>query len=478
MNYRLVFHVVGMILILLGLSMSFSIGWSLYYNTDLNFYHDIFALLKSLGATILFGSILFIITYKRSGKEMSIRDAFAIVSIAWVSMAIFSALPYYFSLNISYVDAFFEAMSGLTTTGASVLNDLESISHGILFWRSFTHFIGGMGIIVFSIAILPLLGFGGVQLFKAEVAGPTADKLTPRVRQTAKYLWGIYIGLIVVETLVLYIEGIFLGVDKMNFFHALCHSFGTIATAGFSTYNNSISSFNSPVILWTIIVFMFLSATNFTLHFLFIVKGSFDYLKNPEFKAYITAMLLIFTMFFINLLNHQLIEPLSLIEKFQYSNNYQVPKITKIVLNMGIGEAKEDSKILDKAQEELTLITGQKAVKTSSKKAIANFKIREGMKIGVSVTLRNKIMYEFLDRLINIALPRIRDFRGLNSKSFDGCGNFSMGIKEQIIFTEINYDKVDKIRGLDITICTSANNDEEALELLKGFNMPFPSNNN
>ena len=162
-----------------------------------------------------------------------------------------------------------------------------------------------------------------------------------------------------------------------------------------------------------------------------------------------------------------------LIDKFKYKNLHQVPKITKIVLNMGIGEAKEDEKILNKAQEELSLIAGQKAIITTAKKAISVFKIRAGMKIGVRVTLRNKVMYEFLDRLINITLPQIRDFRGLNLKSFDGNGNFSMGIKEQIIFPEINYDKIDKIRGLDITICTSANHDDEALELLKAFNMPF-----
>ena len=159
--------------------------------------------------------------------------------------------------------------------------------------------------------------------------------------------------------------------------------------------------------------------------------------------------------------------------RFQYSNAYQIPKVSKIVLNMGIGDAKEDPKILDKAQEELSLIAGQRAIKTRAKKAIAAFKIREGMALGVSVTLRNKIMYEFLDRLINIAIPRIRDFRGLNSKSFDRNGNYTFGIKEQIIFPEINYDKIDKIRGLDITICTTASNNEEALELLKNFNMPF-----
>ena len=164
-----------------------------------------------------------------------------------------------------------------------------------------------------------------------------------------------------------------------------------------------------------------------------------------------------------------------MMKKFQYSNVYQIPKILKIVLNMGIGDAKEDAKILDKAQEELSLIAGQRAVKTKAKKAIAAFKIREGMALGVSVTLRNKIMYEFLDRLINIAIPRVRDFRGLNTKSFDGKGNYTFGIKEQIIFPEINYDKIDKIRGLDVTICTTAKNNDEALELLKNFNMPFPA---
>ena len=167
-----------------------------------------------------------------------------------------------------------------------------------------------------------------------------------------------------------------------------------------------------------------------------------------------------------------------MMEKFDYKNFYSIPKITKIVLNMGIGDAKDDPKLLDKAQEELSLISGQKAIKTKAKKAIAAFKIREGMALGVSVTLRNKIMYEFLDRLINIAIPRIRDFRGLNAKSFDGNGNYTLGIKEQIIFPEINYDKIDKVRGLDITICTSAKTNEEAIELLKYFNMPFLAETN
>ena len=162
--------------------------------------------------------------------------------------------------------------------------------------------------------------------------------------------------------------------------------------------------------------------------------------------------------------------------KLDLKNVFEVPKIKKIILNIGVGEGKDDSKLIDKALDDLTLISGQKAVKTISKKAISGFKIRAGMPLGVKVTLRNKIMYEFLDRLVNIAIPRIRDFRGLNMKSFDGNGNFSMGIKEHVIFPEINFDKVDKVRGMDITICTSAKNNNEALELLKSFNMPFKDN--
>ena len=166
-----------------------------------------------------------------------------------------------------------------------------------------------------------------------------------------------------------------------------------------------------------------------------------------------------------------------LMAKLNLKNVHEVPKIEKITLNMGIGEAKDESKLIDKAIEDLSLIAGQKAIKTKARKAISGFKIREGMPLGAMVTLRNKIMYEFLDRLINIAIPRIRDFRGLNPNSFDGNGNYSFGIKEHIIFPEINFDKIDKVRGLDITICTSSNKNEDALTLLKSFNMPFKEKN-
>ena len=160
-------------------------------------------------------------------------------------------------------------------------------------------------------------------------------------------------------------------------------------------------------------------------------------------------------------------------KKFGYDNVMQVPKLEKIVVNMAVGEAKENEKVLESAAGDMTAITGQKPVYTKAKKSIANFKIREGMSIGCNVTLRGDRMYEFLDRLVNLALPRVRDFRGVNPNSFDGRGNYALGIKEQIIFPEIEYDKVDKIRGMDVIITTTANTDEEARELLRLFGMPF-----
>jgi large subunit ribosomal protein L5 len=164
-----------------------------------------------------------------------------------------------------------------------------------------------------------------------------------------------------------------------------------------------------------------------------------------------------------------------LIDKFRYDNPLEVPKLEKIVINMGVGEAVKDSKKIDAAVKELAAITGQKPIITKSKKANASFKLREGMPIGVKVTLRRKKMYEFVDRFINIALPRVRDFRGINAKSFDGNGNYALGLKEQFVFPEIEYDNVDSARGMDIIFVTSAKSDDEAKELLKGFEFPFIS---
>jgi large subunit ribosomal protein L5 len=169
--------------------------------------------------------------------------------------------------------------------------------------------------------------------------------------------------------------------------------------------------------------------------------------------------------------NNEIVDAMT--KKFGYKNIMQVPKLEKIVVNMGVGEAKENSKILDSAMADLEKITGQKAVTTKAKNSVANFKLREGMPIGCKVTLRGDKMYEFLDRLVNLALPRVRDFRGVNPNAFDGRGNYALGIKEQLIFPEIEYDKVDKVRGMDVIVVTTAHTDEEARELLAQFGMPF-----
>ena len=171
------------------------------------------------------------------------------------------------------------------------------------------------------------------------------------------------------------------------------------------------------------------------------------------------------------LYNAEIIDAMT--KKFGYKNVMEVPKLDKIVINMGVGEAKDNAKVLESAVKDMEIITGQKAVLTKAKKSVANFKIREGMAIGCKTTLRGEKMYEFMDRLVNLALPRVRDFRGVNPNGFDGRGNYALGIKEQIIFPEIEYDKIDKTRGMDIIFVTTAKTDEEARELLRLFNMPF-----
>ena len=172
-----------------------------------------------------------------------------------------------------------------------------------------------------------------------------------------------------------------------------------------------------------------------------------------------------------DLYNNEIVDAMT--KKFGYANVMEVPKLDKIVINMGVGEAKDNAKLLDAAIADMEKITGQKAVVCKAKKSVANFKIREGMPIGCKVTLRGEKMYEFVDRLVNLALPRVRDFRGVNPNAFDGRGNYALGIKEQLIFPEIEYDKVDKVRGMDVIFVTTANTDEEARELLTQFNMPF-----
>ncbi len=245
-------------------------------------YHenDVFEIFISGLITSLIGSIAWFLT-RKAPKNVSRRDGYIIVTLGWLLFSIFGAFPFFISKAIpTFSNAFFETMSGFTTTGASILNDIESLSHGMLFWRSLTQWLGGMGIIVLSIAVLPLLGIGGMQLFIAEVPGPVPDKLHPRISDTAKRLWMIYILFTMAEILLLCI-------GDMNLFDAVCHSFTTMATGGYSTKQASIAHWNSPYIQYVIALFMFIAGTNFTLSY-FALHLRFDKIfKNEEFRYYL-----------------------------------------------------------------------------------------------------------------------------------------------------------------------------------------------
>ncbi len=280
-NIKLIVRILGLLLILEGFFMFMCLPFSFYYQEN-----DSWALIISGGITSFIGSLLWIITRGADKKQIRKREGYIIVTFSWIIISVFGALPFVISNTVpNYTDAFFETISGFTTTGASILNDVEAMPKGLLFWRSMTHWIGGMGIIVLSLAILPFLGIGGMQLFVAEVPGPAPDKLHPRIKQTAKRLWGIYVLLTGVETILLIFGG-------MSLFDALCHAFGTMATGGFSTQNNSVAAY-SPYIQYIIIVFMIIAGTNFTLHFL-MLKGRFARTwKNEEYRFYIYTILIV-----------------------------------------------------------------------------------------------------------------------------------------------------------------------------------------
>jgi len=274
LNTSSVFHILGYLILLIGIMQLLPLGISLFYKDSSST-----GLIISIVLSVLSG--LLIIRFTKKESELSIRDGFLVVGLAWFFMALYGALPYFFSGSItSFTDSFFESMSGFTTTGASILTDIEAMPKGLLFWRAFTHWIGGMGIIVLSLAILPILGIGGMQLFKAEAPGPTADKLTPRVKNTAKILWVVYIGITLVEVVFLLFGG-------MDLFDAICHSFATMATGGFSTKNASIKAFDSSYIDIVIATFMFIAGANFALHYKFLIGKFNSYWKDFEFKTYL-----------------------------------------------------------------------------------------------------------------------------------------------------------------------------------------------
>jgi len=277
-DLRNVGFLVGVLLLFIAAMMLLPLCVSLIYNDG-----DTAAILQSIAITMVVGGLLMLL--KRKKNYLGLREGFMVVTLSWTAMAMAGALPFYFSGAIpTLTDSFFESMSGFSTTGASILGDhnpIESMPHGILFWRSLTHWIGGMGIILLSLAILPMLGVGGMQLFRAEMPGPTKDKLTPRIKDTAEILWYVYLGISVLEILLLKFGG-------MSWFDSACHTFGTMATGGFSTRTESIAAFNSRYIEYVITIFMFIAGTNFALHYRFISKGQIGrYWESREFRLYL-----------------------------------------------------------------------------------------------------------------------------------------------------------------------------------------------
>lgn len=277
MRIASVIHVLGFLLMCLGIAMLLPIPFSLFYHEK-----DLVALLMSSGITLIAGYAAFITTDLES--DLRAKEGFAVVTFSWLFLSLFGALPFLFSGAIPDItNAFFETMSGFTTTGATILTDVESLGRGILFWRSLTQWIGGMGIVVLSIAILPFLGVGGMQLFKAEAPGPVADKLTPRVTGTAKILWSVYVLITVIQAALLMVGG-------MSLFDSLCHTFATMATGGYSTKNASIGAYNSAYIDYVVVIFMLLAGTNFSLHYRFL-RGDFKaYFKNREFLFFLSII--------------------------------------------------------------------------------------------------------------------------------------------------------------------------------------------
>ena len=281
MNKRAVFHLVSYMTLVIGIAIVGCAGVSWFYDEPMRIR---LSLLES--GLIAIGCAAMVGVLTKGDINLSRRDGFGIVTFGWISATLFGSLPYIFSGVIPHpMSAIFETMSGFSTTGASVLSDLENIPRGILFWRALTHWFGGMGVLVLCVAILPFLGVGGMQIYRAEMPGPSKDRLTPRITTTAKLLWGVYALLTLVETLLLKFVG------GMGWFDALCHTFATMATGGFSTYSASVGAFDNAVIDAIITVFMFLAGVNFSLHYYALTGKPKRYFQDPEFRVYFFFLL-------------------------------------------------------------------------------------------------------------------------------------------------------------------------------------------
>ena len=278
MNYRTIFHLVSYILLVLaaGMAVSAGVGWWMGDTHD-----QILGVVYAAGINLAAGGLLNFFT--RGSHETMRRDGFAIVTLGWLACAVFGALPYMLTGVIpGFISATFETMSGFTTTGASVISDCEAVPRGVMFWRCLTQWLGGMGVLVLCIAVLPFLKAGAMQIFRAEVSGPTKDRLTPHIMTTAKLLWGLYFGMTVANVLALWLAG-------MSFYESVCHAFGTISTSGFSTRTISVAAYDSVLIECIFIFFLFISGMNFTLHY-YALRGQFgNYWQDREWRVYVIA---------------------------------------------------------------------------------------------------------------------------------------------------------------------------------------------
>ena len=341
MSLKLIFYTLGNLLICLAGTMLFPLAVGIYYHTRVGevIRTDLGAFITSLIITLIVG-LIFRFSFRARQVELGIREGFAVVASGWVTVALFGSLPYLLA-GVFHIDgrspwiafsfSYFESMAGFTTTGATVLTEIEHLSHAMLFWRSFSHWLGGMGIVVLAVAILPMLGVGGMQLFRAEAPGPETDRLTPRIAQTAKLLWGVYLLLSCLETGLLMFGG-------MSLFDALCHTFGTMATGGFSTKNGSIGHYDSVYIDMTISFFMFLAGTNFALHYR-VLRGDFKaYFRDTEFKFYCTVIAVSITLISWNTIRFQVDGDIPY-DSMWTSLRYATFQVTSIITTTGYGTA-------------------------------------------------------------------------------------------------------------------------------------------
>jgi len=320
MRWRYILNIVGILTFFFGLTMVFPLFVGLYYQDQ-----SVIPVLKSMGITVLAGLVFHILFRSAKAESISQREGMAIVAIGWTAVGLFGALPFYIGNGLSFVDAFFESVSGFTTTGSSILTNIEALSKGLLFWRSFIQWLGGMGIIVLSVAILPFLGLGGMQLYKAEVPSPVPDKLKPRIRDTARILWKVYVLISLAEVILLMLGG-------MDLYDALCHTFTTMPTGGFSTKNASIAHFDSAYFDIIFIIFMILAGINFSLHYQMLRGKPLAFWRDAECRFFFGVVIILTAIVSFNIYG-------SVYEKVGQAIRYGAFQVVSIVTTTGYATA-------------------------------------------------------------------------------------------------------------------------------------------